>query len=197
MAQANDEQTPDHLAVPGKTPTGSSGAFTGGGVLEQREPRPLKPFLIAGAVVVVLLVAFLIAGRHKPEDANPGGAGLAPTAAYASSLTISQVKMSESTNLSGGKITYLDGVITNHGSQTVQGAVAQVAFMDFTNQIAAKVTLPIDLIRTHEPYIDTEPVSAAPIGPGQSHEFRLIFDSVPDSWNGAYPAVRVITVNLR
>jgi hypothetical protein len=192
MAQAEDEsRTSDHFA----TPQGTSGVFTGGGVLEERERRPLKPFLIAGAVVVLLLAVLLVAGHQKPRDSNPGGAGLAPVAAYARLLTISQVKMSESTNLSGGKITYLDGILVNHGSQTVQGAVAQVAFQDFTNQLAAKITLPIDLIRTHEPYIDTEPVSAAPIGPGQSHEFRLIFDSVPNGWNGAYPTVRIIKVD--
>ena len=38
-----------------------------------------------------------------------------------------------------------------------------------------------------EPYIDTEPVSAAPLKPGAEQDFRLIFDSVSPEWAGALP----------
>lgn len=196
MAQADNDRQ-GSAQEPAAAETATPPVFTGGGVLEQREPRPLKPFLIAGAVLVVVLLILLIVGHRKPLASNADGTANAPVSAYASSLSITQIKMSDSTNLSGGKVTYLDGVLTNHGSRTVQGATAQVIFMDYANQLAARDTLAIDLIRTHEPYIDTEPVSASPIGPGQAREFRLIFDSVPEGWNGAYPSVRITGVTLR
>jgi hypothetical protein len=57
--------------------------------------------------------------------------------------------------------------------------------------------MPLALIRFRKPYVDTVPVSMAPIQPGQARDFRLIFDSVPDSWGGAYPQVRITSVDTR
>ncbi|HZD45222.1 MAG TPA: DUF2393 family protein [Acidobacteriaceae bacterium] len=156
----------------------------------------MAPWIIAGVVVAVILVALVIAGR-RPAAENPGGAGLAPADPYAKSLILSNIKMSESSALSGVKQTYIDGNITNSGSKTLSGITVQVAFRDFTNQIGQKNTMPLTFIRTHTPYIDVEPVSNAPIGPGQTREFRLIFDHVTDSWNQQYPEIRVITIQSR
>ena len=171
--------------------------FTGGAGLQQREPRDWKPFVIAGVAVLVIVLVLLLVDHHSRQAANPGGAGLAPPDAYAARLPISQVQMSDSTNLSGGKETYLDGVVTNRGAETVRAVTVQVAFKDYTGMLAGKETLPLNLIRFTQPYVDTEPVSADPIKPGQARTFRLIFDAVPGSWDGAYPEVRVITVEAR
>ena len=128
---------------------------------------------------------------------NPGGAGLAPPDPYAANLAISNIKMSEASSVAGGKATYIDGTIANHGTQTVSAITVQVAFSDFTKQIVQKETMPLNLIRTHQPYIDTEPVSAAPIAPGETREFRLIFDHVAEGWNQYYPEIRVIEVKFK
>ncbi len=171
--------------------------FTGGGALTPREPRNWKPVTIAGAVVLIILLGLLVLGRGARQDANPGGAGLAPLAAYASSLPITSVQMSDSSNLSGGKETYIDGIVTNKGNQTVRAVTVQVGFKDATGLLAGKETLPLNLIRFREPYVDTEPVGAEPIKPGDARPFRLIFDDTPANWNGEYPEVRVITVEAR
>ena len=157
------------------------------------EPRSPLPWIIAGAVVLLVLGVLLLAGRHKAPS-NPGGAGLAAADPYASQLAISHVQMSESANLSGGKVTYLDGEIANHGNQTLRGVTVQVAFHNALAQIAQKDTMPLNLIRTREPYVDTQPMSAAPLAPGSTREFRLIFDHVTDDWDQQYPEVRVIQV---
>lgn len=168
--------------------------FLNGGA--SNEPRSLLPWLIAGVVVVLILVALLFAGRRSAPS-NPGGAGLAPADPYAGSLALSNIKMSEASTLLGAKQTYIDGDIANHGNKTLTGITVQVAFRDFTGQIGQKNTLPLELIRTREPAIDTVPVSAAPIGPGQTREFRLIFDHVTDNWNQQYPEIRVIAVESK
>ena len=182
---------------PGRAEAGGRGSpiFTGG--VAPAEPRNWKAVGIAGAAVLLVLVVLLLVGRHARQAANPGGAGLAPPAAYAASLPITGVQMSDSSNLSGGKETYLDGTVTNRGTQTVHAVTVQIAFKDFTGLLAGKETLPLNLIRFREPYVDTEPVSAEPIAPGQSRPFRLIFDATPESWDGAYPEVRVIAVESR
>ncbi len=167
-----------------------------GGVTRDAEPRSLLPWIISGVVVLLVLGVLLLAGRHT-APANPGGAGLAPPDPYASQLTISHVQMSESANLSGGKVTYLDGEIANHGNETLRGMTVQVAFRNVLKQIAQKETMPLNLIRTREPYVDTEPMSMAPLKPGSSQEFRLIFDHVTDDWDQQYPEVRIIAVEAK
>lgn len=161
-----------------------------------KEPRSVFPWVIAGVVIALIVIAFLLMGRGPAvsNQSNPGASAPAPAAAYAKDLAITNVRMSESSSLSGAKQTYIDGDIRNNGTQTLTGITVQVVFTDFTGQIGQKNTMPMEWIRTHEPYIDVEPVSAAPLAPGQTREFRLIFDHVTDQWNQQYPEIRVIAV---
>lgn len=163
---------------------------------QPKEPRSFLPWGIAGAVVAVILGVLIVTGQ-RPAASNPGGAGLAPPDPYARSLAFSNIKMSESSTIIGAKQTYIDGDITNNGDRTLTGITVQVAWMDFTNRIGQKNTMPLTLVRTRQPSIDIEPVSAAPIGPGQTRDFHLIFDNVTDQWNGQYPEIRVIAVESK
>jgi hypothetical protein len=149
---------------------------------------------VAALIVIVVVGALIIAGRKKPA-APPNT--LLPADAYAASLPLSQFAMSESANLSGGKLTYLDGHVRNTGDRTVSGVTVQVVFQN-DEALAPQIdTVPLTLIRMKEPYIDTEPVSAEPLKPGDDREFRLIFEKVPDNWNTQMPEVRVIHTDLR
>ncbi len=71
--------------------------------------------------------------------------------------------MSESENISGGKYTYIDGHIKNIGAQTVTGVTVQVLFANDVALPPQVETQPLALIRTHDPYIDTQMVSASPL----------------------------------
>lgn len=151
---------------------------------------------IAVGVVLVLVAGFVVFGRHT----NPGAtvtAINAPLDPYSGSLQLSKMAMSESANLAGGKVTYLDGVIVNQGDRIVTGVTVQVLFRNYGHEVAQNETMALSLIRSREPYIDTEPVSAAPIGPGGQADFRLIFDRVSSDWDGVYPEVRVLKVESK
>jgi hypothetical protein len=117
--------------------------------------------------------------------------------AYAASLPITALQMSESSNLAGGKVTYLDGHIANKGSRTVTAITVQVLFRSYTHEVAQNETQPLKLIRIRDPYVDLEPVSAAPLAPGAEADFRLIFDTVSPDWDGNYPEVRVLHVETK
>lgn len=159
-----------------------------------REPRSSLPWVIAGGVVIVVIGIVVLLG-HRSAPTNPGGAGLAPPDPYAASLPIANLQMSQANSMVGGQSTYIDGQISNHGQETVTGVTIQVAFHDLANQIVQKETMPLNLIRTRQPYVDTQPVSAAPILPGETREFRLIFDHVSQDWNQNYPEIRIIQVS--
>ena len=160
----------------------------------QKEKSSYLPWIIAGVVAVLGIALLVIFGGQKTPPPNPGGAMLAPADPYAASLPITDVKMSESSNFAGGKVTYIDGHIANNGSQTILNITVQLAFRDFGNQLVQKETMPLALIRMREPYVDTETVSADPIKPGDQRDFRLVLDHVAQDWNGQYPEVRVIQV---
>jgi hypothetical protein len=121
----------------------------------------------------------------------------AATDPYAANLTIGNLAMSESSNLSGGKVTYLDGHITNEGNRTVTGITVQILFRDAAHEVAQNETQALRIIRTRDPYVDVEPLSAAPLKPGDGEDFRLVFDTVPDQWDNAFPDIRVIHVETR
>lgn len=151
---------------------------------------------VAAVIVLAVLVGLvLILGRGKTA---PRVAPInARTDPYAASLPISQLAMSESSNLAGGKVTYIDGHIANQGNRTVTGITVQVLFRNYAHEVAQNESQPMKLIRMREPYIDVEPIAAAPLKPGASADFRLIFDTVADDWDGAYPEIRILHVDTQ
>ena len=159
----------------------------------QDEKRSWLPWVIAGIAIVAVLVLVVVLGGHS-SNAPASGPGLSPPDPYAAQLAVSGLKMSEASNFAGGKVTYLDGQIANQGPKTLTGITVQVAFRNDLKEIGLKETLPLSLIRTREPYVDTQPVSAAPIHSGEQRDFRLIFDNIPADWNQQFPEVRIIRV---
>jgi len=164
------------------------------GPREEKGGVPPAVWGAAALVVVIVLAVLVFAGRHKSASAPRT---LQPADAYAAHLPLSQPAMSEAESLSGGKLTYLDGHVQNNGDRTVSGITVQVVFANDMQMPPAIDTVPLTLIRMKEPYIDTQPVSAAPIKPGEDREFRLTFEGVPESWNQQMPEVRVIHTDLQ
>jgi hypothetical protein len=154
---------------------------------------PAMAWGVAGLAVLVVIVVLVLAGRHK--TAAP--ATIQPPAPYAANLPLSQLAMSESTSLSGGKSTFVDGHIKNTGNQTVTGITVQVLFRNNEAMPPQIETVPLSLIRTREPYVDTQPVSAAPLKPNDERDFRLIFESLPANWDMEMPEIRIIQVNTK
>jgi hypothetical protein len=164
---------------------------------QTREATSWIPWIVAAVVVIVALGTLILLGGHGAPQSGSAGTGMAPADPYATNLPISGLQMSEATSFSGAKVTYVDGQITNNGNQTLSAITVQVGFHSDVGQFAQRLALPLSFIRTREPYVDLEPVSAAPIAPGQSRDFRLIFDIVPAEWDLQYPEIRVISVHAK
>lgn len=152
------------------------------------------PMAIAAAAVVIIAIVVVVILQHGNRSATVTPISAKPDP-YAASLSITDIKMSESSNLAGGKVTYIDGHIANNGNRTVSGVYAQVLFRNVANEVAQNETQPLKWIRTRDPYVDLEPAAAAPMKPGDGRDFRMIFDAITPDWNGAYPEIRIVRVD--
>jgi hypothetical protein len=168
-----------------------------GGSSEPREwnwiPMAVAVILVGGVVTAGLMLSGH--GRHG-RDAGSTSLTAAPDP-YAENLPLTKLAMSESSNLAGGKVTYLDGHIANHGDRTVTEVIVQVLFRNANREVAQSERMSLMLVRMREPYIDTVMVSAAPIKPGAEQDFRLNFDGVSPEWNGETPEIRILQVESR
>ena len=163
-------------------------------------PQPSNRGKIVGAAIaiVVLAIVAVVFFAKGGKTASPASQNkVQPADVYAPNLTFYQPVMSESTSFSGGKSTFLDGRVKNTGPDTLTGVTVQVLFRNDVNLPPQVETLPLSLIRTHEPYVDTEPVSASPLKPGDDVEFRLIFETVSTNWNQQMPELQVVHVAKR
>ncbi|HCT59704.1 MULTISPECIES: DUF2393 domain-containing protein [Acidobacterium] len=175
---------------PTPSPQSASSMFTP----PPREKPSRLPWLIAaGAVLVIVGLIGFYNFSQKAKILPNGEAALAP---YASHLTISNVQLSQAGSMVG-TATYIDGTITNTGRKTVTGVTVQAVFHDFDHKTTQVSNLSLNLIRTRVPYVDTEPVSSAPIQPGKSAEFRLIADQMSDSWDQSPPELRIVQVDTQ
>jgi len=164
---------------------------------QTREATSWLPWIVAAGVIILGLVILVVVGGRTQPDSSLNSTGMAAADPYGAKLSISGLQMSEATSFSGAKVTYIDGQLANTGDKTLTAITVQVGFHSDVGQFAQRVALPLSFIRTRQPYVDTEPVSAAPIEPGQTRDFRLIFDTVAADWNLQFPEIRVISVRAK
>jgi hypothetical protein len=166
--------------APGSRIRGMASAGNGGGFLsEQKRPaeeRSWLPWIAAGTVIVIAVVVVLMSGHRDRAHQEADSAVRGPDP-YAVNLSIGNLKMSE--------------------AEKVTGVNVAVTFKNDVGEPPQVVPMPLSLIRTREPYVDIEPVSAEPLKPGETHEFRLIFDHISPVWNQQYPGVVSTRVQTR
>jgi hypothetical protein len=158
-------------------------------VTEERD-NSKRTILIAIAVVVVIVGTVALVLREAPHEKS----GPPP---YATNLKFSDLKMSQAQNFVGATVTYIDGTITNTGDKTVTHAVVQVTFKDLYNQVAQIETVPVKVLQTGGPYLDTVDLTQSPLTPGQNRPFRLIFERLSEQWNQAYPDLQIRDVTVK
>jgi hypothetical protein len=164
------------------------------------EPTPERSFpttavAIAAVAVVILVTVLVLLGRRG--NAGPAPNTVLPPAAYAPNLVLSNLQMSESSSMSGGKQTYVEGHIVNHGPSTVTGITVQVVFGNDMRMPPQVETGPLSMIYMRDPYVDTRPVNASPLAPGAEGDFRLIFDDINQNWNQQMPQINITHVDVR
>ncbi|MGI9102459.1 MAG: hypothetical protein ACR2IF_08445 [Terriglobales bacterium] len=151
----------------------------------EEEGRRWLPLAIGAGIILVVVGAILIFGRPPKQ---------APAAAadpYAESLVIRDLKLSAAENFVGASVNYLDGKVTNAGGKTVSGATVEALFRNSMGQVVQRETQPLMLYHTGlAGFPDVAPLSAAPLTPNQTRDFRLSFEHISADWDHGYPELR-------
>jgi hypothetical protein len=156
---------------------------------DERETNWRAIGIAIGIVVVIVAVLFLISRSQQKAPSGPP--------AYAANIKFSDLKMSAAENFVGATVSYIDGTVTNTGSQTVTHVVAEVTFKDSMGQLAQRESVPLRVLQTKGPYPDAVDLGVSPLAPGQAKPFRLTFESISAQWNHEYPELKVIDVTAK
>lgn len=136
---------------------------------------------VAGLIVVAVIVVIVFFATRSSRPPQPGQEPKLPFSAeaqsYAGNIHFQNLALSESSNLLNEKFTYLNGVISNDGSRTIQAMEILVEFHDPFNQMILRETHRV--------------ISSQPLAPGQRRDFELTFEHLPAEWNQQYPTIRV------
>ena len=165
------------------------------GLLQSSSPRERQdshwlPILLGILLVVIVAGVYVFVSRARPTPpAQPDP--------YASSLKLSDVKMSQAQNFIGSTVTYIEGSIANTGNQTVTGATAHVVFKNSLGEVVQTQNVPLQVIGPNGLYSDASNLSAAPLLPGKTKTFRLTFEHISSDWNRAYPQMQITRVQKK
>ncbi len=153
------------------------------------EGRGWVPVAIGAAVIVVAVAAVLVFGRPKAPPPPPA---IAP---YAEFLQVGDLKLSAAENFVGGSVSYLDGKIANVGQETVTGITVEAVFRNSMGQVVQTEQQPVMLTHTGMAgFPDVAPLSAVPLTPNTTRDFRLTFEHISADWNQGYPELKFTKV---
>lgn len=145
------------------------------------------PFLVGAVVVVLVFGALYLAIRFSGGSTSTVQKPLpfgAVEQAYVAEITFENLNMSSFENMLHQKVTYLDGDISNKGSRTIRAAEVTVEFYDQQNKLALRDTRRIIGDNTQ------------PLESGETQDFRIGFEVIPDTWNHKFPSIRITGLGL-
>lgn len=137
-----------------------------------------KAFIALGFALLSL------AACSRSRRAEKLSAPTAEEAAYLSNIQISGARMTASENFLQHVVTTLHARVTNNGNKTVSYLEVDVAFLNYANQI--------DLRKKEQPIDRNKPA----LKPGETRDFEVSFDQLPEDWNQGPPQMTPLRVVL-
>ncbi|HMD32241.1 MAG TPA: hypothetical protein VKG84_10055 [Candidatus Acidoferrales bacterium] len=146
--------------------------------------------LAAGVALVLLVIGAAVFFSRGTGSANPSGqpAALpfgATEQAYAAKIRISNLKLTQATNMLSQEFTYVIGTVANDGPRSVRAVEVTVEFHDLIHQLVLRETAGLFA------------PSAGPLASGRERDFQLTFEHVPAGWNHEPPSIRITGLDLQ
>lgn len=140
----------------------------------------LRSLTAAAAAALTLAALAGCGGSRQAPKAAPG----AEEAAYLQNIRVTPGRVEAAQNFLNNTVTTIHGAVTNNGQRTVRKLDINLTFSDIEGK-------PIEQ-KTATPIGNDDP----PLKPGETRQFQLSFDQVPDMWNQASPRMAPAKVIL-
>jgi hypothetical protein len=139
------------------------------------------------APIVIIAAVLPIAGgilwylERSPRQPPERPTITAQAKEYTKNLKLANVEMKATTSYVGGSITEILGDITNAGDRAVQLVELNCIFYDPSGLVVWRERVPIVRRR---------------MNPGETRNFRLPFENIPQSWNQAMPQLVIANITF-
>jgi hypothetical protein len=144
-----------------------------------------KSFFNPTAIVIVALL--VIGGgafwylEKTADQREPGPVLTAEAKAYVKNLKLSEVEMKAKENTLKQAVVEITGRIANAGDRPVRLVELTCVFYDPYGQLVLRERVPI---------------VKSPLEPGETRNFRLPFDTIPESWNQGMPQLVIAQIQF-
>jgi hypothetical protein len=139
--------------------------------------------LVVGSIIVILGFGAWTAYNYWAAKHPPAPPVLTAEAKqYVHNLQLSDVGIKATESYMKQQVVEITGKITNHGPRTLNVVEINCVFYDAYGQLVLRERVAIIGPRT------------GPLAPGQTKNFRLAFDTLPESWNQALPQLVIAQI---
>jgi len=139
---------------------------------------------ILPVVVVLSSLMFLSACAKGPQSSEVLSPAQAET--YKSQLELSHVGLAKGENYLGNEVFYVEGMLKNNSSRTIQRVELLFLFKDSLNQVVLRET------RKAMDYKGSKGLE-----PQKSTNFQVAFERLPKDWNYVVPDVQINNINFK
>jgi hypothetical protein len=148
-------------------------------VVSKKQPALSNAVILTVAIAVIALTATGFWYYQRVAHAAPAMVVLTPEAkAYVRSLQITDSDMKAHEGFAGVTgVVEITGKIKNAGHRPLEVVEIYCNFYDSYRQL---------VLRERQPIVSTK---MGGLKPGETKSFRLAFDTIPESWNQAMPAL--------
>jgi hypothetical protein len=142
--------------------------------------------IVIGLVLVLGLVGFLYLDRisNKPPAPVAPLTGEAREYVRDKNLKLADVEMKAHESYLKQSVVEITGTIQNTGNRRLKSVEIYCVFYDSLGQVVLRERVPIVSAR------------AGGEAPGETKQFRLPFDSIPESWNQATPDLIIAAIDF-
>jgi len=143
--------------------------------------------MVAIAVVLLLGVAGFLYLNYKakqPPPELPPLTGDAREYVKSGHLPISEVQIQAHESYLKQQVVEITGKIGNSGNRVIETAEIYCVFYDSYNQVILRERLPIVSRKMGK------------LAPGETKDFRLPFDNIPESWNQVLPQIVIARIEF-
>jgi len=140
------------------------------------------PVAIGIVSLAILIAALLYLNRSHPAGSDNRAS--AEAKAYVNHLQLSDVNMQAAENFMQQQVVEVLGKIANDGNRPLDSVDVYCLFYDVSGKMIHRERVPI--VRA----------TGKPLVPGETRDFRLPFDSLPDEWNQAVPHLVVAQIKF-